>query len=335
MTIARSALVAIADTPYYHCIGRCVRRAYLCGEDRVSGKSFEHRRTWITERLALLTEVFAIDLCAYAIMSNHYHLVVRLAPTRAAGWSTAEVIIRWCRIFNGHALAQRVLAGADLDAAQRAELDVLVARWRERLGNLSWFMRCLNEYIARLGNAEDGCTGHFWEGRFKCQALLDEQALLTAMAYVDLNPARAGLAKSLQTADFTSIQHRLTALSPLLSPDESTAPRPTLLPFADEAPLGTLDVIPFTAPSYFDLIDATSRHIRDERHGFVAAGTPRMLAQLGIAPVAWLDTVTRSSDHFERVLGAPCRRTELARKLGQRWLRGQRAARRYYLRQAE
>jgi len=85
MTVARSTLVDIGDTPYYHCIGRCVRRAYLCGEDRISGQSFEHRRSWIIERLALLAEVFAIDLCAYAIMSNHYHLVVRLAPARESG----------------------------------------------------------------------------------------------------------------------------------------------------------------------------------------------------------------------------------------------------------
>lgn len=335
MTTARSALVHIADTPYYHCIGRCVRRAYLCGEDRISGKSFEHRRTWIIERLSLLAEVFAIDLCAYAVMSNHYHLVVRLAPTRAARWSADEVVFRWCRLFKGSPLAQRVLEGGTLDPAQRVEVDALAACWRERLGNLSWFMRCLNEYIARLSNAEDGCTGHFWEGRFKCQALLDEQALLTAMAYVDLNPVRAGLAQSLQTADFTSIQRRLRALHPSLTPDGFSHQRPRLVPFADEAPSGALDGIPFTAPAYFDLVDVTSRCMRDDRRGFVAAGTPHILEQFGIASGAWLDAVTHSLNQFERALGAPRRRAALARHLGQRWLRGQHAARRYYLRQAE
>ena len=87
MTRPRSTLVSVSDTPYYHCIGRCVRRAFLCGMDVVSGKSYEHRKPRILERLALLTDVFAIDLCAYALMSNHYHLVVRLAPERAAAWN--------------------------------------------------------------------------------------------------------------------------------------------------------------------------------------------------------------------------------------------------------
>jgi hypothetical protein len=71
MTRPRSSLVSVSDTPYYHCICRCVRRAWLCGADPVSGKSFEHRKEWMRERLALLTEVFAIRLCAYAVMSNH------------------------------------------------------------------------------------------------------------------------------------------------------------------------------------------------------------------------------------------------------------------------
>lgn len=66
MTRPRSSLVSVSDTPYYHCIGRCVRRAWLCGDDPVTGKSFEHRKSWVRERLALLTEVFAIELCAYA-----------------------------------------------------------------------------------------------------------------------------------------------------------------------------------------------------------------------------------------------------------------------------
>ena len=80
---------------------------------------------------------------------------------------------------------------------------------RTRLADLSWFMKCLAEPVARAANAEDGCKGRFWEGRFKVQLLCDERALLAAMAYVDLNPIRAGMADALADADHTSIQRRL------------------------------------------------------------------------------------------------------------------------------
>jgi len=67
----------------------------------------------------------------------------------------------------------------------------------------------LNEYISKRANIEDNCTGHFWESRFKSQALLDERALLTCMAYVDLNPIRACMAKTPETSEYTSIQERI------------------------------------------------------------------------------------------------------------------------------
>lgn len=78
MTQPRSAIVSLEATPYYHCIARCVRRAFLCGDDHYSGKNFDHRKPWFTERLKLLAQVFSIDIAAYAIMSNHYHLVLHV-----------------------------------------------------------------------------------------------------------------------------------------------------------------------------------------------------------------------------------------------------------------
>jgi hypothetical protein len=186
MTQPRSALVALDATPWYHVVSRCVRRAYLCGHDAHSGRNFEHRRGWI---------------------------VVRVDAERALAWDRDEVLRRWTLLFTGPELVQRYRAHPEgLCAAELARVDLWVATYRERLTDLSWFMRVLNEPIARQANAEDGVPGRFWEGRFKSQALLDEQAVLTAMAYVDLNPIRAKMAETPETSDYTSVAERIAAL---------------------------------------------------------------------------------------------------------------------------
>lgn len=168
--------MSVGDTPYYHCIGQSVLRAYWCGEDPLTGKSFAHRRQWMLARLKLLTETFVIDLCAYALMSNHHHLVVRMAPERVKSWTAREIVERWVGLFSGPDLVQRYLKHESLADPERANLDARIGQWASRLSDLSWFMRCLNAPIARQANSEDGCTGHFREGRFKSQALLDDTA---------------------------------------------------------------------------------------------------------------------------------------------------------------
>ena len=196
MTQSRDSLISLSDTPYYHCISRCVRRAFLCGEDKYTGQSFEHRRQWVIDRVKYLTDVFPIEVCAYAIMSNHYHLVLFVNEDELANCSDNEICERWGKIYSVSPLVQRWQKGElNSDIENEAALKVIV-EWRKRLSSISWFMRCLNEFIAVKANKEDKCKGRFWEGRFKSQALLDEKALLTCMAYVDLNPIRAKMAST-------------------------------------------------------------------------------------------------------------------------------------------
>ena len=224
MTQARATLVSLDDTPWYHCVNRCVRRAFLCGEDRHTGRDYSHRRGWIADRIQQLAGVFAIDVAAYAVMSNHFHVVVRIDRERAEGWDTQEILERWTRLFQGPRLVQRYLKDPDsLDTNEQQTLKTLVETYRQRLYDLSWYMRALNEHIARQANAEDGVTGRFWEGRFKSQALLDEAALLAVMAYVDLNPIRAGIADTPEQAEYTAIHARIRALRETAGEEQKAA----------------------------------------------------------------------------------------------------------------
>jgi putative transposase len=108
MPKARKSQISLLDTPYYHCVSRCVRRAFMCGEE--NGKSFEHRRQWVENRIHVLSEVFAIDVCAYAVMSNHTHLVLHIAKEKADALSTADVIRRWHRLYKGTLLSQHFIS---------------------------------------------------------------------------------------------------------------------------------------------------------------------------------------------------------------------------------
>ncbi|AOE49639.1 transposase [Kangiella sediminilitoris] len=311
MTVASSRLIDIHSTPYYHITCRCVRRAFLCGVDSYTGKDYEHRRSWIEDKLFDLTSVFAIDVAAYAVMSNHYHLVLRIDNEQAQSWSTREVLERWARLFNGSLMAQRYLAGALLSEAELEVLSELVEDYRERLMSISWLMRILNESIARQANREDNCTGKFFEGRFKSQALLDEAALLSCMAYVDLNPVRAKMATTPEASDYTSIQARIQQ-------DVEKA----LLPFIgnerQEQPKG----IAFDLTDYLELVDWSGRAIRHSKRGSIPAKLPPILERLNLSEDDWLLQAQHFEKRFKRAAGHWYNLSQLAHRLGQHWLHG-------------
>ena len=342
MTLARKHQVSLVDTPYYHCIGRCVRRAFLCGEDPVTGQNYEHRRQWIVDKLTELTAIFAMDVCAYAVMSNHYHVVLHVNIERVSGWSDHEVIEHWLKLFKAPVLIQRYWKGESQSPAEQQKVAEIVADWRERLSDLSWFMRCLNESIARRANAEDGCKGRFWEGRFKSQALLDEAAVLTCMAYVDLNPIRAGLAQTPEDSDFTAIQARIEAHRAELDvkDDSSTNTRttdatplpslPTLWPFNGTERADQPEGIAFQLTDYFTLIDWTGRAIRDDKCGAIPEWLPTILHRLGLDEHGWIENVEHFGRRFHRAIGPVDRLRQLGQALGRCWLHGVRACRSLY-----
>ncbi len=319
----RQSLISLEATPYYHCVSRCVRRAFLCGEDALTGRSFEHRRGWIEERLLELSRTFAVGVCAYAVMSNHTHTVLYVDQAMAESWTLDEVIERWQGVFSGISMSHRYLQGDILCEAELNKLREIAEIWRERLMSISWFMRCLNEHVARLANAEEGCTGRFWEGRFKSQALLDEAALATCLAYVDLNPVRAAMADQPENSDYTSVQRRIRHLQAALDKAEPDAAQPNeLLPFVGNPRQAMPKGLPFVLSEYLELVDWTGRSLRDDKRGSIPAHVPPILQRLRIEPNDWLHMTSRFELQFCHLIGRPEAVEQACAQLGQKWAWG-------------
>ncbi len=194
-----------------HAIQRCVRRAFLAGQDDRTGIDYSFRREWIRRRMEALASVFGIDVLTYAIMSNHLHVILRNRPDVVAEWSDEEVALRWLKVFPGRRLDEQLAEPTDGDVKRLVADAERLAIVRRRLSDISWFMRALSEPIARLANKQDGCTGRFWEGRFRAQRIVDDAGLLACAMYVDLNPVRAALADSPDRSVYTSAYDRIQA----------------------------------------------------------------------------------------------------------------------------
>jgi hypothetical protein len=228
-------------------------------------------------------------------------------------------------------------------------VDNIIEEWRVRLFDISWFMRGVNEKIARMANEEEGCKGRFWEGRFKSQALLDEAAILSCMVYVDLNPIRANIEKTLEESDFTAIQQRLHAYAQDNDLGENTdaeaivdvleerleqqqalkealnvneQPEAALMPF-DGSSHTSIDVaLPFTQADYFALVDKTGRIIREGKKGFISSEEPEIIKRFGIDPDQWIDHVKKFGQHYGMCVGAVDRVVAYAALFGQQWSKG-------------
>ena len=309
-------------------------------------------------RIKELAQAFAVDIYAYAVMTNHVHLVVGTDPARVADWVDCEVARRWLLLFPGP-------GGKRGEAPEEAAILALsknpgrLASCRQRLADVSWFMRCLNEPIARRANREDECTGRFWEGRFKCQRLEDAGALVTCMAYVDLNPVRAGMAAAPETSDFTSIQERIVAhrarrglaeIDVAAPPTPPTGPQKVLLESAHAEATRDAWLVSFDSSDglkakpdfalnglagllevdYFKLLDWTGREIRTGKRGFISEDVRPVLEQLDLDVTAWAENVARYGSLFHRLAGKVSRLRAWAEAKGQAWLHGHRGARILY-----
>jgi REP element-mobilizing transposase RayT len=319
MPIARSKQIILSQTSYYHCMSRCVRRAFLCGYDKLTGSNFEHRREWFEKRLKKLSSAFSIDVCAYAIMHNHNHLVLYVDTERSKTWSDIEVIQRWHSIH-----PNKTITAMYLDTKQRGTLSPIqlstvrkIAKiYRERLTSISYFMKALNQYIALKANREDHCSGRFWESRFKSQALLDDRAILSCMIYVDLNPIRAGIATTLENSHFTSIKKRLKSIKLGKQPSELRC-----LKTQFESSANSINI---ELSYYIELIRQTATRLKNNRQ----VNSPDMkiesnlLRQLGIEEKNWLILSSHIEEEFSYVVGSVVCMEKYKKKVNQKKLKG-------------
>ncbi len=363
MALPRSKYVKEGKEGVYHCFSRCVRRAFLCGYDTLTQRDFSHRKAWLVDRLRHLAAIFAIEVCAYAVMETHYHSILRTRPDIVAAWSDWDVAIRWLTLFP---LKDAALPPTDEQIRALADCPERIAQLRKRLCSLSWFMGRLNEFIARAANKEDSVKGRFWESRFKCQNLLDDAAIAACMVYVDLNPIRAALAATPEDSDFTSIQERIRAwhkemmasasvpgesnqnsqsgsfsqdMQKLENRANSSNAIPECLPFNSlyapsscwlcpiQSDSQRRGILPMTATEYFDLVDKSGRILRSDKRGAIDAGLAPILLRIGAKPEAWIDTVSLFASKFRLAAGLVSSLRSFADQLGRRWLTGVASAR--------
>jgi len=330
--LARAELVDPAEVAVFHCINRCVRRAYLCGQDPLTGQDYSHRKAWLERRLRFLAGQVGIDVLGFAILSNHFHVLLRSRPDVVAGWSDTEVATRWLAL----------CPNRKTDTGQHAEptapeinmirnMPERLAEIRDRLSNISWFMRLVAEPLARFANQEDQTSGRFWQGRFRAVKLCDEAAVLACAAYVDLNPIRAGVASTLEASDFTSVQRRIESedlpeecatrtdgwLAPLQLDERAAASQSNGTPSTLRQRASDQGFLPLSFAEYKTLLEWTARNVRN-RHAVAAGDRPRALARVGISAPAWLRLAAHFGKLFQRVAGAP---ESIARLKGRRRFR--------------
>jgi len=335
----RRDVLADGEIQVVHCINRCVRRAFLCGDDEVTGKNYDHRRDMIRARLEFLAGIMGIEVLGYAVMSNHFHCILRSRHDVVETWSDDEVALKWWTLCPAR-------KNKDKSPAEPTEFELNSIRndkkglkeKRRRLSSISWFMRFLSEKIARESNKQDKCTGRFWEGRFKAQVLLDDAAILACMQYVDLNPIRAGIAKSLEASNFTSAQDRLVDLHAAAEVSTTEAqdnriehgPRAGwLVPVALEPKRQAVRAkktdrrasnkgfLPLGLADYMSLLDWTGRQIRADRRGAMPADLEPLFERLGISTELWVDCVVNFRRWFRSSVGRPKSMSTAAETRGQ------------------
>jgi hypothetical protein len=339
VTVSRKPRREVVDpskVQVFHVLNRTVRRCWLFGEDPLTGINYNHRKEWIEEMLRHFAVFFGIDLLAFAILNNHYHLMLRSRPDVVATWDDTEVARRWlmiCPIRKNEDGTPCEPSEKELDSIRNCK--EVLAEIRTRLSDISWWMRLLDQRIARRCNDEDGEKGRFFEDRFKAIPLIDEQAIIACSAYIDLNLIRAAIAETVELSDHTSGQLRARAwqakaqraalaegdsdystdlksaspcpvdafLSPICVSAISSEPGP--MPSQSGYRCSDKGFLEMSESDYLQLLDWTARQTAPGKSGSTSEDQPPILERLGLEPTVWLKMVVDFGKLFPTIAGLP------------------------------
>lgn len=331
MTIARRNLVDSETPGFYHCTNRCVRRAFLCGVDEETKMDYSYRKAWLENRMIQLCSIFAVDIYAYAVMSNHYHMVLYVEPLAPLSWSDEMVAEKWLLAFPGRFVDSKYAQQRELKKQAIIADKEKLETYRKRLGSLSWFMGRLNEPLAKKSNQEDCCTGRFWEGRYSSQALLDEAAVFSCMAYVDLNPIRSDITERLEESEHTAIKKRIESLKTIVPLDVQKALDEKITCINEKIKSKQL---PMTLKHYIDLVEYTGKSIKYPDKTSMPSSIQSTLSSLNLQPNHWLKQIENFGEHYCHVVGPIDLIRKKAKKLKRKYLRGMLSAKLLYEKQA-
>jgi hypothetical protein len=325
--MARAEVFDPSEIAIVHVMARTVRRCFLLGADPVSQKNYDHRKEWIEAKLQQLAALMGIDLLTFALMSNHFHLILRSRPDVVATWSDEEVARRWMLLCPLRKVPRTDNGSGALVAAEpnAAEIDSIrnnpaqLAKIRTRLSDISWWMRLLCQHVAQRANREEGeGLGKFWQSRFKAVRVLDEATVLACSAYVDLNPIRAAMAECLESSQYNSAKRRIESLMqqasgtpPSQSPDNFLSPvcvdeaRDPIGPHpsANSPRCSDKGYLPMQADEYLQLLDWTARQVREDKPGSTPESLPPILERLGLEPKMYLEQVKLFGRMFSAAAG--------------------------------
>lgn len=343
MACPRSEVVTVGAPAIYHIYSRCVRRAFLCGYDAFSGKSFEHRKRMILERLKFLVSIFCIDVLGYALMSNHVHLLLRTARERLDAMTDEEIARCWLALY-----PCKTIPHPRGESFNENRVEALLYRRdylqiiRMRLGDISWFMKSLNEYVSRKANKEDECKGSFWEGRFKCQRIEDQAALLICSMYIDLNPIRVGARDTPEESKYTGAYDRIQSMLARKQLDVLRAANVASINEIKElrekatmdswlAPIderrssdGFLSV---DQDAYLEFLDVTGRMIKKKGTAAIPLHLADILTRIGIKEKNLLKSTENYGKNFAKFSGTDMSLQKVAKSLNKSWVKGMQAAR--------